>query len=330
MKRRALILLGLGAATAMGSVWLFQPGLPTRAGFEPGALAFPGLAARLADAVRIEVRRGEQTLNLLRAGDDWVVAEMHAYRARAERVRELLAGLTELRLVEERTGDPARLDRLGLDDAGATRLRVLDARGQTVAELLLGRRRVRTQGGVPETIYVRRPGEQGRSWLAEGRLVADTDPQLWVDRDVANIAPARIRRVEVAREGEPPLLLSRDPSGEVLLRVEEPAGAPQADRTSLDEVGRAFETLTFVEVRPEAEVPGEPLGGGRFLLDTGTVVTARPRKDDNRLWLLLSAEGDAEAERWNARWRGWAFQVGAWKEQAMVPRLADLLPPPAR
>ncbi len=244
-------------------------------------------------------------------------------------MRELLAGLTELRLAEERTADPARLDRLGLDDASAVRLRVLDTGGRPLAELLLGRRRVRTQGtmaggGVPETIYVRRPGE-ARSWLGEGRLVAEPDPQLWVDRDVANIAPARLRRVEVARAGEPPLALSRDPSGQELLRVEQPADAPPADRTALDEVGRAFEMLTFREVLPAADAPGEALGEARFLLDTGATVTARARRDGERVWLLLSAEGDAEAARWNARWRGWAYQVGAWKEPAVVPRLADLL-----
>jgi hypothetical protein len=326
MNRRALILLGLGAATSLGAAWLFAPGeSETRAGFAPGTLAFPDLAPRLAEAARIEIARGDAALHILRAGDDWALAELHAYRARPEQVRELLAGLTELRLMEERTGDAARLDRLGLDDASAVRLRVLDAGGRAVAELHLGRRRVRTQGGVPETIYVRRPGE-ARSWLAEGRLVAEPEAQLWVDRDVANIPPARIRRVEVSRLGEPPLALARDPAGQELLVVETPADAPAADRTALDEVARAFDLLTFTGVLPAAAAPGNPLGEARFLLDSGAAVLARARKDDERVWLLLSAEGDAEAERWNARWRGWAYQIGAWKEQAVVPRLADLLP----
>lgn len=331
MNRRALLLLGLGAATSLGAAWLFVPEVgETRAGFAAGALAFPELAPRLAQAARIEIRRGDAALTLLRAGDDWVLAELHAYRARPERVRELLAGLTELRLMEERTADTARLDRLGLDDASAVRLLVRDAAGQPLAELWLGRRRVRTQGamaggGVPETIHVRRPGE-ARSWLAEGRLVAEPDAQLWVDRDVANIPPARVRRVEVARGGEPPLVLSRDPSGQELLAIAQPADAPAPDRTALDEVGRAFEMLSFADVLPATDAPGEGLGEARFVLDTGGAITAGLRRDGDRLWLLLSAEGDAEAARWSARWRGWAYQVGAWKEQALLPRLADLLP----
>ena len=45
---------------------------------------------------------------------------------------------------------------------------------------------MRTQGNVPEEIYVRRP-DDNQSWLAEGSLQADADPQLWLDRDIMNI-----------------------------------------------------------------------------------------------------------------------------------------------
>ncbi len=160
--------------------------------------------------------------------------------------------------------------------------------------------------------------------------MAEPDARLWVDRDIADIPPARVRRVEVARAGEPPLVLARDPSGQELLAIARPDGAPAADRTALDEVGRAFEMLTFTEVLPAADAPGEAVGEARFLLDTGAVITARARKEGERVWLLLAAQGDSggdpEAARWDARWRGWAYQVAAWKEQAVVPRLADLLP----
>ena len=35
-----------------------------------------------------------------------------------------------------------------------------------------------------------------------------------------------------------------------------------------------------------------------------------------------------EAARLNARWRGWAYQVGQWKEKAFLPRLSDLAKQP--
>lgn len=333
MNRRTLLLLGTAAAATVGGIILLAPNTVDRSTVPGSGLAFEGLAGRLQGAARIEIVKADGTLALVRRGEAWVLPDKGGYPVRPEKVRELLVGLTELRLVEPRTGDPAQHARLGVEDPaqpGGTGvlLRVLDAQGGALAELVLGRRRVRTQGNLPEGIYVRRPGET-LAWLAEGRLPADADPQLWLDRDVANLPNARIRTVRVQREGEPPLRLERGDGAEAPLRLVEPAEAPLADDVALDEIGRAFEFLTFLDVKPAAELPGTPLGEGSFALDDGLVITARPVREGEALWLVLAASGNAEAERLEARWRGWAYQVGAWKEKAFLPRLEDLAPRPA-
>ena len=333
MHRRSLLLLGGAAAVSVGAALLLAPRRIDQPDIAPGSLAFPGLADRLQAAERIEIRKADGTLVLTRQGDAWGLPDKGGYPVRAEKLREMLVGLTELRLVEPRTADPAQLDRLGLDDpmrpgSTALLLRVLDQAGAPLAELVVGRRRVRTAGNLPESAYVRRPGET-QAWLAEGRLAVDADPQLWVDRDIANLAQDRIRHVVVRRAGEPELVLARGEEPEAKLRLVEPADAPSpADEVALDEIARGFEFLTFLEVRPEAEVPGTPLGEGRFELTEGLAVTVLPHKDEDRLWIRLRAEGGAEAERLNARWRGWAYQVGAWKEKAFLPRAEDLAPSP--
>lgn len=333
MDRRHLLVLSAAAAVAIGAAVLLTPETAERStlpgGPAGGSLAFEGLAGRLQAASHIEVRKHDASLTLLRQGEAWVLPDRGGWPARPEKVREMLVGLTELRLVEPRTADPAQLDRLGLDDPmrpGSTALlvRVLDPTGAPLAELVVGRRRVRTAGNLPESAYVRRPGET-QAWLAEGRLPVDADPQLWVDRDIANLPQDRIRRVAVRRAGEPGLVLARGEEPEAKLRVVEPADAPPADEVALDEIARAFEFLTFLEVKPEAEIPGTPLGESRFELTEGLSVTVLPHRDEDRLWIRLQAEGSgAEAERLNARWRGWAYQVGAWKEKAFLPRAEDL------
>lgn len=332
MQRRTLLLLGGAAAVAVGGAILLAP---DRAG-EPvppagAGLAFPGLAQRLAGAARIEVQKPDQTLVVQREGERWVLPHKAGYPVRPEKVRELLVGLTELRLAEPRTADPAQLDRLGLDDPAkpgstALLLRVLDAGGAPVAELVVGRRRVRTQGNVPESVYVRRPAET-QSWLAEGRLPVDADPDLWLDRDIANLPAARIRRLEARREGADPVVLARpEADPEAPLAVLAPADLPGApDELMLDEIVRAFEFLTFLEVRPAGEVPGAALGEGRFGLTEELAVVVTPHRDGETLWIRLKAEGGTEeARRLAARWDGWAYQVGAWKEKAFLPRPEDL------
>jgi hypothetical protein len=329
MNRRNLLLLGAAAAGTVGAAILLTPDTAEPPPPSATPLAFPNLAPRLANAARIEVVRHDGTLTVNRAGEAWVLPAKANHPVRPERVREVLVGLTELRLAEPRTANPEMLERLGVEDptrAGATSslLKVTDAQGQTIAELIVGRRRMRVQGNVPESIYVRRPGEN-QAWLAEGRLPLDSDPNLWIDRDIANIPRERVREVTVARAGEGPLALRRGADVDAALAVVEPAETRPLDEISVDEVARAFEFLTFLDVKAEAEIPGERLGEGRFTLTDNLRIAVTAHKEGENLWVRMAAEGDAEAQRLNARWRGWAYQVGQWKEKAFVPRLADLL-----
>lgn len=324
--KRGLAVLGGAAAASLGAALLLRPEGEIQGQLAPGALAFPGLAQRLATAARIELRRGAQTTTLTRAGDAWGISEAHGYPARGERIREMLTGLTELRLAEERSSDPAQWPRLGVEDplaasSTATLLRVLDPQGGVIAEAILGRRRVRTQGNQPESIYFRRPGE-GRAWLAEGRLGAEADPALWLNRDLASLAPARLRRVEINRAHAPPLVLARAGEVDATLDIITPADAPVADRIALDEVGRAFDALSFVEVR--RDIPGEALGEARFLYTDDVTITVTPHREGEFFWVRLSAAGGEEARQLQTRFEGFAFQLGLWKEKAMIPRLEDL------
>ncbi|MDB5370734.1 MAG: hypothetical protein JWP20_2292 [Roseomonas sp.] len=337
MKRRSLLLLSGAAVLAAGGAILLGTGTPQAPDTGTAPLMFQNLATRLAGAARIEIRQGANTLVVIRRdAGAWVLPDRADYPVRPEKVRELLVGLTELRLTEPRTSDAAMLDRLGLDDPAkpgstAALLRVLDGSGNAIAELVVGRRRMRTQGNVPESVYVRRPGES-QSWLAEGRLPLDADPQLWIDRDIANIARERLLKVEATRPGEAPLTLARAEGPDGQLAVTMPAETPPLEDTSLDEIGRAFEYLTLTEVRKDSGAAGQMLGETRFTLTDNLAITVSGSQDGDLVWLRFAAGGDDEAARLNARWRGWAYQVGAWKVKALLPRLDDLKkakPPPA-
>ncbi len=330
LNRRSLIWLGGGGAAAVAAALALGPGSPSRDAVPGGGgtLAFPDLAQRLGQVARLELRKADATLVVVRDADRWLLPDKGNYPVRPERVRETLVGLTELRLTEQRTSDRAQLAQLGLDDptnTGSTAvvLRGLDAAGGTVVELVVGRRRVRTQGNLPESVYVRRPNES-QAWLAEGRLALDTDPQLWVDRDIGNLSAERLRKVTVRRVNEGVLVLERGGEADAKLRLTEPPNPPSQDEVALDEIARAFEFLTFLDVKPATEIPGEALGEARFEFTNGLAVTAWPNKAGDTMWVRLVAEG-AEAARFNARWQGWAYQLGVWKEKAFTPRLEDLM-----
>ncbi|MBC7434019.1 MAG: DUF4340 domain-containing protein [Rubritepida sp.] len=328
MKRRGLLLLGIAGGASVAAALLLGPAVTPPSG-QAGVLAFPGLAGRLGQAVTLEIRRHEGTLIIRRAGDRWVLPERHDQPVRDAALRELLIGLTELRLVESRGADAATFARLGVDDpdaAGSTasQLRLLDGQGAVLLDIVLGRRRIRTQGGVPETVYLRRAGE-AEAWLAEGSVPVGADAASWLERDIANFPAGRVSRVTINRAGARPLTLSRGGAG---LLLTDPPDPPQIDRAALDDVARAFEFLTFMDAVPEGRTPGQALGQARFELTDGPAVNVWVSRNDEFLFIRLAAEGQGatavEARLLNARWGGWAYQVGVWKEKAFLPRLEEL------
>ena len=344
MRTRGLVVLCVLGAVALGGGWYFgtarQPGEQT--GVTSGTLMFPGLTAKLADAARIEITNKNKTIALVRLGDKaespWGLAQRGMYPVQVTKLREMLTALTELRLVEPRTTDPAMFGRLGLADATdadstADLLRVSDSKANPIAELLVGHRRVHTEGNVPDEVYVRRPNEM-QTWLAEGSLQVDADPQQWLDRDIMNIDHARIAGVVVHRGDTELDFTAKD--GKLVLTA--PANAPKLDDYKLDDVDRGLELLTFEDVTPDKDAAaakvGEPIGTSVFTTSDGLAVHVTVLKGEKDIWARFSVDGSDkskdEAAKLNAKLAGWTFQLGSWKQAGLTPDLDTLkAPPPA-
>ena len=227
-------------------------------------------------------------------GDAWGLVDRGGYPVQETKLRGMLTALTELRLVEPRTTDPAQFSRLGLEDpngkdATSNLLRVLDASGKPIVAVIVGHRRVRTQGNVPEEVYVRRP-DDNQTWLAEGSLQVDADPQLWLDRDIMNIDHARIASVVVTR-GDTPLEFARD--GQKLV-LKSPADHPKLDDYKLDDVDRALELLTFEDVQTDKDKVGDKIGQTVYTTSDGLAVTATVFKGDKDIWARFAASGQRQ------------------------------------
>ena len=331
--RTLLVLVVLGVIAVAGGWYFGTSRLPTeQQAFNAGKLMFPGLAPRLQDAARIEITHQDKTIALAKHGDGWGLEDRGGYAVQAAKLRGMLTALTELRLVEARTIDPTQFNRLGLEDphgkeGSSNLLRVLDASGKPIVAVIVGHRRVRTQGNVPEQVYVRRP-DDNQTWLAEGSLQVDADPQLWLDRDIMNIDHARIASV-VVTHGDDKLEFARDGQK---LTLKSPADHPPLDNYKLDDIDRGLELLTFQDVQTDKDATGEQLGQSIYTTTDGMVVTATVFKGQKDIWARFSATGadktKDETDKLNAHVAGWTYQLGAWRQKALVPALDDLKAPP--
>ena len=342
MKPRTTLVLAAIAAIVVLAGWYvgIRPGRvavsnEARAG-EP---AFPGIAQKLASAARVEVKRTGEDVVLERHGDVWGVAEDSGYPAQAGKVHGVLAGLAELRLMEQRTADPAQYNRLGVEDpdkpkADSALVRVADAGGAPIASLIVGHRRASGGPDLPEQVFVRRPGE-AQSWLAEGKLPIDGDALMWLDRDIVNIDHTKVASVAVDRGGQH-LDLVRDGDK---LAMKQPAQHPELDVAKLGDVARGLEFLNFLRVQPAAKIPGSELGHSTFTTTDGLALNVTVNQSGNEIWARFAAAGDgaakANAEQLQKKLAGWAYELGGWKEKALVPAMEDLkapqppVPPPA-
>ena len=349
--RRSFVLL-VAAAFAIGSaaaVVVLRQEAPRREASLLDQPVFPDLAERLATVATVELRRHNEVATLRREGDTWTVAEKHGYPAVPSRVRELLVGLAELRLVEERTANTELFSRLGLEDPqtpGGTSvsITVKDGAGNAIASLIVGRRRVRTAANLPEAVHVRRPGEL-RAWLAEGALRPDTDPLLWLERDIIDIKRDRVARATTRRAGAAPVTVRRDSPGEEFTLIDAAEGFV-ADRIRLDDLPSVLEFLSFSDVKPAQALADAPTAGeARIETFDGLSVTIRLLAHAEALWAKIavawappdapvgaeSAQAPlrpealrAEAEALAARLGVWAFRLPDWKSEVLTYRLEDI------
>jgi len=331
---RTLIILVVFGIVAVGGGWYFGTAQEPaeQLSYNNGKLMFPDLAPKLQDAARIEIVHQGKTTTIVKHGDTWGLAERAGYVVQPTKLRGMLTALTELRLVEPRTKDPAEFNRLGLEDpnqktAESNLLRVLDASGKPIVSLVVGHRRVRTQGNVPEQVFVRRP-DDNQTWLAEGSLQVDYDPQLWLDRDIMNIDHSRIASIAVT-VGEQTLDFARDGQK---LALKSPADHPPLDEYKLDDVDRGLELLTFQDVQTDKDPVGDKIGQSVYTTSDGLAVTTTLFKGSKDVWARFTAAGKDktkdEADRLNARLAGWTYQLGAWKQKALAPTLDELKAPP--
>jgi hypothetical protein len=327
MTPRTGIALLLAGAVVLAGGWYFGPAQTqtTAQTIRPGSLMFPDLAAHLQDATEVDVAHQGKTLVIRRKGDIWGLADRGGYPVQAEKLRTMLTALTELRLVEPRTSNPADYNRLGVGDPNAPNstadlLRVLDGSGKPIVALIVGHRRVLTEGDVPDEVFVRRPDE-AQSWLAEGSLEVDADPQQWLVRDIMNIDHARLAHVSVQRGGT---TLNFD-GAKGKLTMTAPANHPALDDFKLDELASGLESLTCEDVVPgPAPAQGE-IGQSVFTTTDGLTVTAQLYQSGKDVLARFDAAGNTpEAKQLNARVDGWTYKIGSWKESALVPAIADL------
>jgi hypothetical protein len=160
-----------------------------------------------AEVERLVIAGGERGVELFRAGESWRIGGSEGPPAEASEVRAYLSTLRSLR-AEGFVDSPDPLSDYGLDEP-RRRIR-LDLGKKGTQELLVGIERAH---GEKDALFVKRA--DGETAFAVGTWAwasLDKPSATFRDKTVLAVDRDAVRRVEVARRGEPPFVLVRAPA----------------------------------------------------------------------------------------------------------------------
>lgn len=295
---------------------------------------FPGLAADAGKIARIAITQGGKTLAIEKAGDRWLMTSQDGYPAAADKVHQLLVALAEANLEEPKTRRPDRFPVLEVDDpakplSSARLIKLEDADGKSLAEIVAGKARLGQDAGSPggAGTYVRRPSED-QSWLASTTISGGASLRDWAAPRVFETDGAKVTRLTVEVEGEPPYEIKRGADNAHELETV-PPGKKIKYVNMIDNIVEASAFLDLDRVRKATGATGGEAGTVTFETDQGLKVVLKVHRDKDGAWATIDASGDGDAKRLaeeiQARANGWEFELIPSKVDTMLKKRDALL-----
>jgi hypothetical protein len=209
MSRQRLIALMVAALLAIsGALYLStQRNLPR----DPHGLALlPSLASELNTVTSLTVRKGAATpVTVHKQGEQWTVAERADYPADVPKLRKLLLALSDAKIREEKTSNPASYAIIGVEDPsqpGATGTQIELTAPNGKLAVIIGK-------AAGEGNFVRRAGEK-TSYIVEPGISVEAEPRYWIDTRLLDIPSDKIRSVETKPATGASYLVHRLPQSE--------------------------------------------------------------------------------------------------------------------
>jgi hypothetical protein len=357
MSRQRLIALMVAALLAIsGALYLStQRNLPR----DPHGLALlPPLASELNTVTSLTVRKGAAApVTVHKQGEQWTVAERADYPADVPKLRKLLLALSDAKIREEKTSNPASYAIIGVEDPsqpGATSTQIELTAQNGKQAVIIGK-------SVGEGNFVRRAGEK-TSYIVEPGISVEAEPRYWIDTRLLDIPSDKIQSVETKPATGASYLVHRVPQSEPkpsdnksaspsaasaanpsAANTPAPPAAPVANKFVLDGVpsGRQaadtqtlapspahFSSLTVEDVAPAGDIDFSKASTVTVTLADGGVTTITGAVIGDKRWIKVAAPQDAAL---SAKANGRAFEVASYRYDGIFRPLETLLvpkPPP--
>lgn len=358
MNAKNLIILALVTLLMIGlAQWVSDTPEAVKAP-EVGTQLFPQLLEQSQAIQRLTVQTGEETFNLVRDGEDWFLEEKSRYPAALEKVRQVLAGLGGLSILEAKTSNPELFPRLQVEaidakDAQSILLSLKDKDGKELAALLVGKSQSAKGDRTRNELYVRKPGEQ-QSWLALGYLPIHSNKSAldWVEKQILDIDSQRMREVSFHyADGETLRIYKELKTDKDWKLADIPEGQKLKGAYLLNGIGATLDGLSLEDVQAAKDFEFSAPSTVRFSTFDGLQVSVKMQEQDDKLHLAFSAAGQpvaeekaaaeaedktakpeadkvdvvAEAAALNAKLKDWVYVLPNYKAMNLKKRIGELV-----
>jgi hypothetical protein len=303
-----------------------------------GAGLIPTLAGELNTVTALSVRRGSATptVTVHEQGGRWTVAERGDYPADVSKLRKLLLALSDAKIVEEKTSNPANFPVIGVEDpslpgAGGAEISITARDGKHA--VIIGK-------PVGEGNFARRSGDNLSYSVAPG-ISFEAEPRFWIDSRLMDISAANIQSIEVRPAAGPAYTVHRvvadvpssgaagaipaAPKGAENFALDGvPTGRKATDAASLAPSPTTYSGLTADDVAPVGDVDFSKATVATVTLSDGNVITITGAVVGDKHWVQLKSSKDAAL---NGKTAGRAFDITGYRFDAIFRPLEQLLAP---
>jgi uncharacterized protein DUF4340 len=342
-RQRLVALLIVALAAILAALYLSRQRNP--ASEVHGQPFLPSLSSELNTVTSVSVLKGSPTpsVTIHKQGDEWTVAERANYPADVPKLRRLLLSLSDAKILEEKTSNPANYSIIGVEDAakpGATGAQIELISKQGKQDLIVGK--PAEQGS-----FVRRVGEKS-SYIVEPAISFEAEPRYWIDTRLLDISADKIQSIQfkpetgstytVRRVTEPapkpdeakkstPNAAAATPVAEASSKFVlegAPSGRQPADSNTLTPSPTTFSNLTDDDVAPVGDIDFSKPSTVTLALADGSAITLTGAAVGEKRWIQVAAPKDASL---SAKTSGRAFEIANYRYDQIFRPLEQLLVP---
>lgn len=330
--------LAVAAAISAGlATILYGSDTNWSSGAIPGKQLLPNLERQANNIAFIKLIQGEKALTFRQDKNEWIAEEHDGYPVKPEHMRTLVLQLSQARLVDAKTDQPAKhvileLENPNSKEAKSRQIQLLDKNKRPLVDIIVGKKLLDAFGGGRSGMYVRKTDEN-QTWLASMDFNTDLDIKSWVDENIFSYKVSDIRGIEISHPGEEVLHIkpNDDKSGEFMF-VGLPEGQTLKKDANASAIARAFERLSLEDVKKLQNPDKENIKATATLRSKGVKIVFNLYERDTNSWLSIKAVTDGESSEENKKFvselnkktEEWSFKIPKPKAETLFKRWSDL------